>query len=503
MAHNQDLKELMTTLNRANAEIQSLKEQMRQKDEAWERVNIQTGRTIDLARSLCEKILAKDRKEMKLKAAYSWNQIPTDELIKKAVHSYDSYNEERKGVLDRLLQEVEMRGAKVQGLEEQIMSIMSGNKDAYKTAQEVIEDVERKSVQKAGFDNSPYDLKQAAKEGQIELIVEDDEDAETVLEAKQIDGLMEVNEQIKTTSQSIPVAESFKKREMKKKRRDEKIIAHVVNLAEFRDKMSDTMWDILYVIGHDGISIYSDIEGKVLERNPNILPSRVRTAMTACDTIGVVAKEEMRLPISSKMFAYRLSDIGERIYQEHFSERPIACELDKVIAEHDNPEHGYGIMEIAQVLQAKGWYAEISTNNRKKAIKLESNKRYIPDIIGTTAQGINEYFEYERGTHTQADFNDKCNKMIKVTRTLYFITPNKDTIKKIIKPKIENWIASRGKNEAQIKESLRNITIKIGTASSIKDAKEKKSEPWFVVYNINQKITPVKDLTVKNQANET
>ena len=100
-----------------------------------------------------------------------------------------------------------------------------------------------------------------------------------------------------------------------------------------------------------------------------------------------------------------------------------------------------------------------------------------------------EYIEYERGLQTQSDFNAKCNKMCKVTRFLNFVAPNRGTVLKRLKPQVDAWIASRGK------DSLRNIKVRITTPIELRNANI--NEAWLVVYDLNRSTDPVINQTDK------
>lgn len=56
----------------------------------------------------------------------------------------------------------------------------------------------------------------------------------------------------------------------------------------------------------------------------------------------------------------------------------------------------------------------------------------------------NEYYEVECGTHNQAEFNAKCNKLLGVTPDINIIGKNRDSITRILVPQIERWIKSVG-----------------------------------------------------------
>lgn len=95
--------------------------------------------------------------------------------------------------------------------------------------------------------------------------------------------------------------------------------------------------------------------------------------------------------------------------------------------------------------------------------------------------------EYERGMHTQTDFNAKCNKMTQVTRFLNFVTPNKAAIKRV-RVQIDTWIGTRGAT------SLRNIKIRLTTAQSLRGNNPRSDDAWMIIYDIKRGTAPIKCL---------
>ena len=90
--------------------------------------------------------------------------------------------------------------------------------------------------------------------------------------------------------------------------------------------------------------------------------------------------------------------------------------------------------------------------------------------------------------HTQADFNEKCNKMTQVTRYLNFVVPNKDILIKRLIPQINTWIESRDAR------SLKNIKIRLTTALTLKDADMRNDKCWQVIWDLRKGAAPVKTI---------
>ena len=125
-------------------------------------------------------------------------------------------------------------------------------------------------------------------------------------------------------------------------------------------------------------------------------------------------QESLYLPLTPKVSVYKLTDIGARLYRKRYDKVPVESEIDRVRKEHDNLEHGYGIMDLERVLSECGRYREVHIFNRSRAITVSGNRKYVPDVVALPVQGnFTEYIEYERGFHTQPDFNAKCNKCVR------------------------------------------------------------------------------------------
>lgn len=260
------------------------------------------------------------------------------------------------------------------------------------------------------------------------------------------------------------------------------------------------------MIGQDGISDYPEIETrtiKILEEKvqageipPDIMKaaaSKVRTAARALDSMGVLSKEQLKLPLRPNMYAYRLSDIGSRLYSKHFQSEAVISELEKIIAEHDNADHGYGILDVAKILEASGNFLSVNAFNRANPIEIRPKVFYVPDILAKSKKGV-AYFEYERGLHTQNDFNAKCNKMAKATRWLNFIVPNAEIMETRIIPQIKSWIESRGGPER-----LKGLKARITPARAVKGVDLLRDEAWQVVFDM-ETTEPIREVKSNSQS---
>lgn len=482
---NYDL--LLSKYNILFSRYKDLKEQYTAKQTQWENEEVYFKHIDDLSRNLCEEILAKDKDEMVLGTDYSWSSIKTDVLINKAINAFREYNKKRTTLMRHIMDLAENRQFQIDSLQDQIEQFMvNGNVSNVSSMQKIVEDAKKNIAIEAAKDKAPNKVKSAAASGKVELIIEDSDEFDVDGEMKNIRTLIDKNEQAKLTSHSIPTQDSSKKKESVKKEKDAAIMSHVVDLLDYEERMTDGSWVVLDVIGTYGISKYPEIEAKAFEIS-DMRKTKIRVSVQVLYKAGIISQECLKLPLSPKCFIYTLSDIGLRLYKLKFKKDAVESEASKIIKEHDNLAHGYGILDVEKILVESGNYKSVSCFNRSEPIPLKDGHKYIPDIICVTDR-YKEYIEYERGTHKQADFNEKCNKMTQVTRYLNFVTPNKDVLINKLIPQVNEWIRSRDAR------SLKNIKIRLSTALSLRDENMKNDSCWQVIYDLRQGSAPIKTI---------
>lgn len=136
------------------------------------------------------------------------------------------------------------------------------------------------------------------------------------------------------------------------------------------------------------------------------------------------------------------TDLGKHLYRIIFKKEPAEQEHIALMQEHASLEHGYMIKDVKKILFKRGVYREVSTSRKLNRIMLNEGRSVIPDVIAKTYGIENEYYEVECGTHNQAEFNAKCNKLLRVTSDINIIGKNRDTVTRILVPQIERWIRS-------------------------------------------------------------
>lgn len=456
-----------------------LQEQLNEKNDRMANREKQVKHTEDLIRDLCSEILAKDKDEMVLGQAYSWGKVPIDTLIVKAQKSLKVQNETKARLLIETSNLAEERRLQNESFEDQLSQIMKGGNPFDPNSV-------KESIKNSEARNGGKSIVSSTANNSVEIIVEEENDAaiEVDGEMRNLSELINIAEDVAITSSSIPTVQSKTKNQRIEMEREKAIMSHVVDLNAYMEKMNDIMWDVVEVIGSEGCPRYSDIEARIIaKRGEDTKRSKIRVASSDLVKMKIINVTNVKLPLSPRAFLHWLSDIGKRIYRAHFGKQAVISEVEKVIAEHDNAEHGFGIIDIAKELEAKQIYKSVSAFNRSNPINLGNGRTYIPDIV-CKKEKYSEYIEYERGLHTQPDFNTKCNKMAQVTRFLNFVVPNKEVLKHIMK-QIEAWANKRGQ------KSIENLKVRVTTAVAIRNGNSDAIN-WIVEYDFKKGLDPVK-----------
>ena len=476
-------KTLLSKYNVAVARCRDLEEQNSVNMRHWKAEEERFKKVEDLARKLCEMILAKDHTEMVLGENRSWYSTPIDELILRAQKSYKSYNQETTRILNAIQDEAERRRSKIEGLEDQIQQYLAGSG--------FVAPIGKMEPDPEPGDELAPEIRPAANPGKIELIIEEAGDgSDDEEDVRAISELIEISEQTKLSTNAVPVSDAVQKVRTMERERESAMMAHMIDLAELEKRFNDLMWTVLSVIGGVGVAKYPEIERKTAEADKSAVKTKIRTATQELFKMKVLDQQSLNLPLTPRVLVYKLTDVGIRLYRKRFDKMPVESEVDRVRREHDNLEHGYGIMDLEKVLTESGRYREVHIFNRDRAINVSGNRKYIPDVIALPVKGnFTEYIEYERGFHTQPDFNAKCNKMCKVTRFVNIVAQNRTVLLKKIRPQVETWIKERGI------ESMKNIRIRLTTPTELRTADP--ADAWLIVYDLSKGAEPIKDGTRK------
>lgn len=251
---------------------------------------------------------------------------------------------------------------------------------------------------------------------------------------------------------------------------------YVQDVASITDQMKPVHWDVFQAIVESGLSEMSLIRmhicKNVKDEGEEISSEKASRLIKHLTSIMLVSLERINTGMRWFM-VLKLTDIGKKIYIQQFKKMPVETEYQQLVHEHDNAEHGYTIKDVVQILKDTGKYRSISMSRKGNAIRLSDGRTSIPDVVACTQTGV-EYYEVECGNHHPSDFNDKCNKLMMITKNIFFVSPNRETVEKKMRPLIEGWIKSRGQRVLQ----------KTGIVVYLTSISDLAGQRWSYVYNM-------------------
>lgn len=222
--------------------------------------------------------------------------------------------------------------------------------------------------------------------------------------------------------------------------------AYVAHFNELLQRFTPRDWEIFQIILSSGVSEECEAKRLIVDltirrHDKCISEDTAWLSIQALIKLGVLRAEK----ISTGYRNFKLliaTDLGKHLYRITFKKDPAEQEHIALLREHASLEHGYMIKDVKKILNKRGVYREVSTSRKLNRILLNEGRSVIPDVIAKTYGIENEYYEVECGTHNQAEFNAKCNKLLGVTSDINIIGKNRDTITRILVPQIERWIRS-------------------------------------------------------------
>lgn len=485
-------REYDTLLNKYNilvAKYRDVSEQMRVKSDQMAKYEAAHDVIEKHARELCEMILAKDRAEMVLGNNRTWNTFSTDEMIAKAKLGFIKHNQQKTEILNQVMAIAERRGQELDSLKDQLAQMMTSGNIASLTAEQMIEKAKSESEKQAAIKKTPATTQEAIKAGQVDCIIEEEEDFEDG-ETVAIQDMMDLSVAAKLSPVNAAIKRSCKKTDVMETAQKNSVALHTVDLHKATKEWSECEWFIIEQIGTTGVAKGTDIIELAERQFGADKDATIRRSLGKMTDQNILDRLCVSLPRSKKISLYSLSYGGSKIFEERFKKKPVESEISKITKEHDNPEHGYGIMDLRDALTETGKYREVSMMTRNTPFDVVvggRNYKYIPDLV-CKANKYTDYFEYELGKTTQHDFNMKCSKMCQVTKYLNFVAPNQKVAAKL-KSQVDIWIGERGI------VSLKDINVRIGTIASLgEDGK------WLVLYRLSQGAEPTENYFDKANA---
>lgn len=522
---------IVNKYNRLVARFRDLEQQSTERQKKWDALEEQYKTNESITRELCELILAKDPKEMVLGSSYSWSKLSIRDLVQKSKIVFEKYNDSRTELLRKIQEQSEERRQTIEGLTLQLEQERNRQRsiDAYRIDDDE-EDVASAPQEAPEYDSETgevaeppapqklsavlsdqtrqrvaWSAQKAAESGNIELcredsddyvVIEEDDGDVSAADIRQQCDMARTSAAVKVERANYKVEPAPRKKKAAQAARAETVQKLVqVDISETESRMDDRKWLLLEIIGTTGKCEGQDLtDALIAEAEKRSIPAinnnAARYILKQLTAAGVLIMDsDFTHPTKSRFAVYSLSDIGRRLFYIHFSKEAVVSERDILIAQHDNLEHAFGIKTLKEILEASGNYTSVSMERAANTIDMNDGSKYIPDIIasGKVKNGsFKAYFEYERGTHHQSDFSIKLNKMVKMTRWLNIVCPNKETVENL-RDKTTAWIESRGGPK-----QLQNVRVRITTLKRLEgQSKINDDSNWQVVFDLKHGAAPI------------
>ena len=508
MARNSISHETLTAMyNRLVAAHKSLQEQIKEKESCWAAQERQYIHTISAARTLCEMIVAKVPNSDFLGKSFSWSSLSADDLITRAKKTFVEYNAERTDEIRRLEELIRTLQSSNENLQTQLEYALNSTphpKENKSLPNEISEKVRDEQMATPGIveqpktlpDRTSKDIRDAMKKGTVDVhMIEEDADVSPMDELQQSE-MAEMGAMLQIDAGRPPIQTSKKSKNTK----DAAIIATVNNsvmtdVSKIEESITDRRWEIIKAIGDTGLYFSKDIFETVLKKSQDEVPKSESTKISVdlhnLNMCGVIKKEAIQNPIVPKMSVYYLTSIGAILYERHYGKKPSESQLKQIANDHDNLEHGLGILTLAELFEKSPIFTHISTDRKQNSITLRTGDVFVPDIVAKTAR-YTAYFEYERGTHNTTNIRIKLNKMAIATNFLNIITPDIKACE-ILHKKVLSWIESRGGLGFLPKHTVR-ITPVNKIKNVIKNGGDiNAADTWTYSYDLGVKTTHQKE----------
>ena len=228
-----------------------------------------------------------------------------------------------------------------------------------------------------------------------------------------------------------------------KPRRDSEPDPYVtVKMSNLTGEFTDLDWNTFRIIVSEGISEEKEAIAAVIDRL--IDEEHYRYSYNAVwQAIKKLIRAHLfwvkRINTGYRTFnVLTLTEVGDIAYMKRFNKNIPESEFMNLVREHGSAEHGYMIKDTKHVLEKLG-YNHLTTGRSENYIRFTDGSACIPDIIGSK-DGFKWYFEVECGNHNQQDFDDKCERLRVLSRTLVFVVKNRSDARIKLLPQIQDWI---------------------------------------------------------------
>ena len=444
---NKSVRELELIIQRLNSQLESKNEQIAELNEFIKAATDSTQALIRNFRAFCVKVLESELAYGDI-TSRDLEAMSLDELLDRARNMLRQNQEKARSIYDTFKVRLTQKNEMIQGLTDQVSQLKF-----------MIDNAEK-------MFSAPYEEPDDLKRTAAYLL-----DTDTPLDA--IKPSIAATTVIDDTEHVVSFEGTADKEAVNL---ISEATTYVEDLNRIKEQLKPVEWDILKVIVESGVSEMSKaklvVNQQVVDDNTPVGPDKANRLIKHMETLNIFSSIKINTGMRWFMII-RLTEIGQRLYIERYHRNPIETEYQKVIREHGSADHGYTILDVAQILKDTGKYRSVSTSRKGNTLRLSEDKSCIPDVVCCLPNGM-EYYEVECGNHHQSDFNDKCDKLKSITQNLFFVAPNKETVEKKLKPQIEAWIRARGRSQLQ----LSGVVVYLTSISELA------AQRWTYVFNM-------------------
>ena len=250
-----------------------------------------------------------------------------------------------------------------------------------------------------------------------------------------------------------------------------------ISVGTIRKNIGDLGMKTLQILAYEGNSEEPELINAVrnvilFSTGKPVSEDSIRRSIQSLWSNGLIERKEVNTGVRRFNILKLLSN-GKMFANHVFDKTPVESEWEELEREHARVEHGYLIKDTKKILEEKGVYDSITTGRTENRIRISDDRSCIPDIACTLGDGC-DFYEVECGTHNQKDFDYKCDKLVRLTKILIFVSQNRYVLKKAITKQVEHWIGKVGR------EKLKALGRKV-YLTTLKDLQNDK---WTYIYDM-------------------
>lgn len=506
MATDSEYTALLSQYQMAISDVHALKERQKRDILTWNAYKNRNEILYKNMEELCQNILSKSKKEQNLSKVSGWQAEDLSELIKRSITTFNEILSNLSATCRANQRVAEDRGKDIEELkaqqaalelalvkcglsEENIRQILDspGNREAMEKALATQPSYIKQGIENGGIVAQTLEVVDEPKDH-----LEDDflQEAFDEVDREQETASMDMQELTSPKPTEKPASvKGSEVRKVMQERAAQIATASYRNVEFTETQLQKKEWICLQTIVETGLSIQKEVIALIqAEKNTNKL-SESTVVNTIKHLTGMAILETVTVKVNGKTLFVRPTEFGNALYCRHFQKKPEDIKENlwgRLVREHDNLEHGYGIYLLASQIRNTEIFADVQMFG-VKAIELSQSKKgskYKPDIVCTSDDGSVMYIEYELANHKHLNFNEKCSKMLSVTDTLNFVVNSRQTVEVMI-PKIKKWILEYGQNR------LKGVIIRMTTSGDVDENHDlRKDDNWDYVWYPHKGIEP-------------